>query len=228
MAKALLFDVGDVLLEHNWRLLEWLSEKFGRDLGGRGPLAPDSDPAWCLLESGEISNDEYWDVTAVAAGFGDRISLWRTMAHELGDAAFAEDAFVLVDEAIAKGIPIGILSNDLIRSSGREWVDSRPEFSKFDVVIDCTEFGQRKPASAPYLHAAEELGFGVDEIVFLDDMAYCIRGAREVGMIAVQVDPLNRGIAFDEVRRLVGLPTGGSGTDGSGTGGSGSGATKVG
>jgi putative hydrolase of the HAD superfamily len=205
MPKALLFDVGDVLMEHNWRLLELLSRKVGRDLGGRGPFAPETDPVWKRFLNHEISLDTYWDIVSETAGYGDRISLWRAMAQELGDDVFASDSLAFVDEAKAAGIPVGILTNDLVRSSGRPWVDSRPEFTKFDMLVDCTEFGERKPAPAPYLHAAALLGLAVEEIVFLDDMQYCITGAEAVGMVGVLVDPLNRTVAFDEARRLVGL-----------------------
>jgi putative hydrolase of the HAD superfamily len=206
MAKALLFDVGDVVMEHNWRLLELLGNQLGRDLGSKGPFDPDSDPQWVRCENGEISNDEYWDQAAKNAGYEDRISLWRAMSAVLDGDVFAKDALELVDEARAAGISVGVLSNDLIRSSGRPWVDSRPEFARFDMIVDCTEFGERKPAPAPYLHAAEQLGCDPSDIVFLDDMQYCIDGAHAVGMIGVLVNPLNRKVAFDEARRLVGLP----------------------
>jgi nuclear transport factor 2 (NTF2) superfamily protein len=73
------------------------------------------------------------------------------------------------------------------------------------VLVDCTDFGERKPAPGPYLKAAADLGLPPDEIVFLDDTPYCIEGARAVGMVAVPVDPLARSSAFDLARRLVGL-----------------------
>jgi nuclear transport factor 2 (NTF2) superfamily protein len=111
----------------------------------------------------------------------------------------------LVDEARAAGIQVGILSNDLYRSATREWVASRPEFEKFEVLVDCTEFGERKPAPGPYLKAAADFGLPPEEIVFLDDTPYCIEGARAVGMIAVPIDPLARSHGFDTARRLVGL-----------------------
>jgi putative hydrolase of the HAD superfamily len=210
MGKALLFDVGDVLMEHNWRLMELLGAKQGRDLGFRGPFEPASDPEFQRVEAGEIHLDEYWDIAARASGYADRIELWRAMSFEIADDVFAADAFALVDEAIAAGIPVGILTNDLVRSSGRPWVDSRPEFEKFPVLVDCTEFGERKPAPAPYLKAASEFGLPCEHIVFLDDMQYCIDGAHNVGMIGVLVDPLHREAAFNEARRLVGLPPAGS------------------
>jgi putative hydrolase of the HAD superfamily len=205
MPKALLFDVGDVLMEHNWKLLELLGAKLGRDLGSKGPFAPETDPNWRKHVAGEITNDEYWDLGALEAGYEDRITLWRAMGHELGGAVFAKDSMELVDEARLAGIPVGILTNDLVRSSGRAWIDSRPEFACFEVLVDCTEFGQRKPAPAPYLHAADLLGHSPEDIVFLDDMPYCIEGALRVNMVGVLVDPLNRAIAFNEARRLVGL-----------------------
>ncbi len=210
MAKALLFDVGDVLMEHNWRLVEKLGEKRGVNFGWRGPFDADSDPHWRRVVAGELSNDDYWDAAARDMGFDDRIALWRTMSSELEGDVFAPDSIAFVKEAKQAGIPVGVLTNDLVRISGREWVDSHAEFSLFDVLVDSTEFGQRKPAPAIYLRAAELLGLAPSEIVFLDDMQYCIDGAHAVDMLGVLVNPIARTLAFDEARRLVGLPvTGG-------------------
>jgi putative hydrolase of the HAD superfamily len=205
MAKALLFDVGDVLMESNWVVVDELERRTGRQFTGRGAMDPAGDPAWRRCLSGEIEIDEYWNQLAQSGGYEDRITLWRAMSVELGGGVFADDALALVDEARAAGIPVGILSNDLYRSATREWVASRPEFERFDVLVDCTEFGERKPAPGPYLKAAADFGLPPEEIVFLDDTPYCIEGARAVGMIAVPIDPLARSHGFDLARRLVGL-----------------------
>jgi putative hydrolase of the HAD superfamily len=205
MPRALLFDVGDVLMESNWVVLDDLERRTGRRFIGRGAMDPAGDPAWQRCLSGEIAIDEYWNQLALSGGYSDRITMWRAMSVELGVGVFAADALALVDEARAAGIKVGILSNDLYRASTREWVASRPEFAKFDVLVDCTDFGERKPAPGPYLKAAADFGLPPEEIVFLDDTPYCIEGARAVGMVAVSVDPLARGHAFDLARRLVGL-----------------------
>jgi phosphoglycolate phosphatase-like HAD superfamily hydrolase len=131
--------------------------------------------------------------------------MWRAMSAELGRGVFAADALQLIDDARAAGVKVGVLSNDLYRAATREWVTSRPEFDVFDVLVDCTEFGERKPRPGPYLKAAADFGLPPEEIVFLDDTPYCIEGARAVGMVAVPVDPLARHHAFDRARRLVGL-----------------------
>jgi putative hydrolase of the HAD superfamily len=205
MPSALLFDVGDVLMESNWVVMDELERRTGRRFIGRGAADPAGDPAWQRCLRGEINIDEYWNQLAQSGGYPDRITLWQQMSIELGGGVFAADALALVDEARAAGIKVGILSNDLYRSATREWVVSRPEFDKFDVLVDCTEFGERKPAPAPYLKAAADLGLPPEEIVFLDDTPYCIEGARAVGMVAVPIDPLARSHGFDLARRLVGL-----------------------
>jgi putative hydrolase of the HAD superfamily len=205
MARALLFDVGDVLMESNWIVIDELERRTGRRFTGRGAIDPAGDPAWQRCLSGEIEIDEYWNQLAQSGGYEDRITFWRAMSVELGGGVFADDALALVDEARAAGIPVGILSNDLYRSATREWVAGRPEFERFDVLVDCTEFGERKPAPGPYLKAAADFGLAPEEIVFLDDTPYCIEGARAVGMIAVPIDPLARSHGFDLARRLVGL-----------------------
>jgi putative hydrolase of the HAD superfamily len=205
MAKALLFDVGDVLMESNWIVIDELERRTGRRFVGRGAIDPVGDPAWQRCLSGEIEIDEYWNQLAQSGGYEDRITFWRAMSVELGGGVFADDALALVDEARAAGIPVGILSNDLYRSATREWVAGQPEFERFDVLVDCTEFGERKPAPGPYLKAAADFGLPPEEIVFLDDTPYCIEGARAVGMIGVPIDPLARANGFDLARRLVGL-----------------------
>ncbi len=205
MPSALLFDVGDVLMESNWVVLDQLERRTGRRFAGRGAMDPAGDPAWQRCLSGEIDIDEYWNQLAQSGGYPDRITMWRAMSIELGAGVFATDALALVDEARAAGVKVGILSNDLYRASTREWVASRPEFAKFDVLVDCTDFGERKPAPGPYLKAAADFGLPPEEIVFLDDTPYCIEGARAVGMVAVPVDPLARAHAFDLARRFVGL-----------------------
>lgn len=205
MPRALLFDVGDVLMESNWMIMDELEQRTGRRITGRGPLDPEHDHAWQRCLAGEIDVDEYWNEVARSGGYADRIAFWRAASDHLGRGVFAADALQLVDDARAAGVKLGILSNDLYRASTREWVASRPEFAAFDALVDCTDFGERKPAPGPYLKAAADLGLPPEEIVFLDDTPYCVEGARAVGMIAVPVDPLNRVHAFDLARRLVGL-----------------------
>src|SRR4051812_49757713 len=79
MPSALLFDVGDVLMESNWVVMEELERRTGRSFSGRGALDPAGDPAWRRCVAGEIGMDEYWDQLARSGGYADRITLWRAI-----------------------------------------------------------------------------------------------------------------------------------------------------
>jgi putative hydrolase of the HAD superfamily len=73
----------------------------------------------------------------------------------------------------------------------------------FDVVIDSSAVGMRKPDPAIYRLALQELGGVVPErAVFLDDHEGNIAGARAVGLHAVLVGPDPRP-ALDELDRIL-------------------------
>jgi putative hydrolase of the HAD superfamily len=205
MGKALLFDVGDVLMKSTWDMLDVVARITGRTVTGRGPFDPGGDPDWQRYLAGQIPASEYWEAKAVGAGYAGRFDMWRDICLRLGDEQFDPRALELVREARAAGVLVGILSNDLVAIGGREWVDTRPELAGYDAFVDATEFGERKPAPRPYLAAVEQLGVDPGDVVFLDDTAVCVDGARAVGMVGVHVDPTDPGVAYDRARRLVGL-----------------------
>ena len=99
---------------------------------------------------------------------------------------------------------VGALTNDGVGINGRAFFDSIPTIASFDAFCDAQAFGG-KPAPGAYLDAARELGVEPGEIIFLDDSPYCVDGARNVGMLAVLVDPMERRIGFDEARRRAGI-----------------------
>lgn len=204
MAKALLFDVGDVMMLSNWEVLDELEQVTGRSIPGRGPFAPADDADWQDFLRGDIDGYAYWDRKAIAAGYSDAINLFAAFPVHLPNI-FAADAMELIEEARAAHIPIGILSNDLVRIAGPTWTANAPELQGYDVFVDATLLGVRKPAPEGYLKCIADFGLPAEEIVFLDDTPECVEGARANGMIGVHVDPLNRGIAFARARELVGL-----------------------
>jgi FMN phosphatase YigB (HAD superfamily) len=204
MAKALLFDIGDVMMLNNWEMLDALEQHTGCVVPGRGPYAPDDDADWHAFLRGDIDNYGYWDRKAHAAGFADGIALFGAFS-DMPTSTFAPDAMALITEARSAGIPVGILTNDLVRIAGTDWADRQPELQGYDVFVDATVLGVRKPEPEGYLKCIADFGLPPEEIVFLDDTPECVEGARSVGMIGVHVDPTNRGIAFDQARQLVGI-----------------------
>ncbi len=203
--KALLFDIGEVVTREQWDLLDELERTTGRTLVGRGPLEPAGDPVWQRYLTGEISFTEYWAEYALANGYDDWRALFRDLPFgEPMDDFVHPEAARLIRDAQAQGIKIGALTNDGVGINGMSFFQSIPILAGFDAFADAQEFGG-KPAPGAYLDATRLLGVDPSEVIFLDDMTYCVDGARAVGMHAVLVDPMDRRVAFDEARRIAGI-----------------------
>lgn len=200
---ALLFDLGEVVTCEQWHMLDHVETRLGRPIVGRGPLDPAGDPIWQRYLAGELGLTGYWAEYAVANGFDD----WRALFRELplGPDNFVHpEAERLIRDARDAGLKIGALTNDGVGINGRAFFDSIPTVAAFDAFCDAQAWGG-KPAAGAYLNAASELGVEPEQVVFLDDMPYCVDGARAVGMLAVLVDPMDRRTGFDEARRRAGI-----------------------
>lgn len=204
MTKALVFDVGDVMMLSNWEVLDELERATGRTIVGRGPYDAAGDPDWQAVLRGELGMYPYWDRKAQAAGYKDGIAMFADFLEKVPNL-FAPDALALLAEARAAGVKTGILSNDLVRISGLVWSTSQPALQGHDTFVDATVIGHRKPAPDGYLKVIAELGLPPEDIVFLDDTPECIEGARAIGMVGVHIDPLDRELGFQRARELLGL-----------------------
>jgi len=85
----------------------------------------------------------------------------------------------------ARGVRLAILTNN-VREWGEGWKSTIP-MDIFDVVIDSSEVGVRKPDRKIYELACQHLGVEPHVAVFLDDNLANVNGARAVGMEAVLV-----------------------------------------
>lgn len=75
---------------------------------------------------------------------------------------------------------------------------------QFDVIIESSVVGLRKPDPAFYELACSRLGIEPTEAVFLDDLGVNLKPARAMGMQTVKVgDP---GVALTELEAIVGFP----------------------
>jgi putative hydrolase of the HAD superfamily len=209
--RALLFDVGGVVMRSSWALIDGLEPVLGVTFPpGRGPFDPAGDPLWRRLADGEITEVEYWDVIAPEVGFASGLDLLRAMMVEAPEEVlYWPAARQLMADARAAGLKVGILSNDLVRFGGEEWLATQTLLLEVDALCDATRAGVRKPHPRAYLVAAEALALAPEEILFLDDAEYCVAGALAVGMEAIRVDETAVEHTFAEARRRTGLPSAG-------------------
>jgi putative hydrolase of the HAD superfamily len=84
--------------------------------------------------------------------------------------------------------------------------DHSAVLSLFDVVIESSKAGVRKPDPRFYAMACDALSIRPDEAVFLDDLGINLKPARQMGMTTIKVTDPDRALA--ELEDVVGFPLG--------------------
>ena len=212
-ARGLLLDVGVVFFKSAWEIADDYERLRGLPSGtvlGRGPLDPNGDERWQRYLGGEATEREYWlDFAAKAQANGAPLdghpTLMRAMFQTPGIEVTRAEATTLVQGVIAAEMRVGILTNELMDFQGREWVESQEWFPWFDVLVDSTELGIRKPDPQPYLVAIEQMGLPANEIVFIDDNPTYVKGGEAVGLQSLLLDVKDPGAVFQEASRRLGL-----------------------
>jgi len=102
-----------------------------------------------------------------------------------------------------EGFRTGLVTNN-VKEASSQWRELVPVHELFEVIVDSSEVGMRKPNPAIFLHALELLG-GVapERSVFLDDAAGNVTGARAAGLHAILVDAADPKPALAELDALL-------------------------
>ncbi len=184
-ADALLFDLGRVVLDidFNKTILCWaghagcepsdIVERFVRD------------EAYRDHETGKISDEAYFD------------SLRASLGVELSDAQFLEGWNAIFAGEMpgiapllaraARRLPLYAFSNTNtphVEHFSNAYADLLGHFRE---VYLSPAIGLRKPDAAAYDHVVNAIGVPASRIVFFDDLAENVEGARARGLLAVQV-----------------------------------------
>lgn len=143
-------------------------------------------------ERGEIGAAEYFD--ALRDTLGITISDQQLVAG--WNAIFEEEPAEVFElfESLSSRIPIYAFSNSNVTHQEfweRKYAKTLGLFRQ--VFVSC-DLGLRKPEAAAFRHVAACIGTEPEKLLFFDDRAENVDGAREIGMSAIQV----RG--FAEVR----------------------------
>lgn len=176
-----------------------------------GPFDPSHDEDWRTFQSGGMNEREYWarrceDFAAITGEPATMPSLCSYLYSGTIDEITRPSALRLIDDAHGAGLPVGILTNDLHSFHDESWLARmQPVIGRFDQMVEGRRDGVMKPDPRAYLLMAERLGVSPQECVFIDDQPGNLRGAEEVGMITVHLDPVDPEPAFAEARRLLGL-----------------------
>jgi putative hydrolase of the HAD superfamily len=190
---AVLFDFGGVLIGSPFAAIGAVGEAGGHDAAEvleamMGDYATDTDHPWHRLERGEIGVAEYGEfVRRQLAERGMELD-FSALARLYRDLGIHHDVVDAARRLRARGYRTALVTNN-VREFGDSWRALVPLDELFDVVVDSSEVGMRKPNPAIYHHALELLG-GVapERAVFLDDAPGNVAGARAAGLHAILVE----------------------------------------
>jgi putative hydrolase of the HAD superfamily len=208
--KALLLDVGGVVIRHAFEL-RWRAEAvFGLPAGTLdrgGPFGPMPDPDWELVEAGKLVEGDYW--AAWTAEVGERAGradltiqrLWQLLYAGAETEFIRPETMALAGEVVAAGAPVAMLSNDLTAFHGPDWAASVVAFRLLGPLLDAATLGARKPDPAVYAAATDRLGVPPGGVVFADDLEGNVRGAEAAGLPAVHFDITDPAASIARLRR---------------------------
>lgn len=217
--SAVLFDLGGVVLGSPLQAIRVYALSLGYEADAIHHVVAKTAPsgAWSRLERGEIDLDRFYvDFEADCLAARLRIDA-RTMMNAMSEAA--EPRPIMLN-AIARlrraGFRTGALTNNWAHSEAPAETTSRSETAPrpgrdgtralkghFDVFVESSVEGLRKPDPAIYQLACRRLGVSPDQVIFLDDIGGNLKPARALGMATIKVEEPR--VALEDLSRLVAI-----------------------
>ena len=211
MIKAILWDFGGVFTTSPFEAFARferahnLPRDFIRTINSTNP----DTNAWAQFESSAIDVD----------GFD---TAFRAEAEALGYSVRGKDVLELLSgefrprmvAALAdcrKHYKVGCITNNMKKAGegpAMAATDARAQtaarvMAQFDIVVESSVEGVRKPNPRIYEIACERLGVRPQEAVFLDDLGIDLKPARAMGMTTIKV--VDERQALDELGAATGL-----------------------
>jgi len=205
--EAILFDFNGVLTTSPFAHMAALGTDAGVD--GQvvldlmlGPYDEDTDHAWHRFERGEITAAEYGvDLFQRAQDANVQLDF-----GSLADMMSRLDIHDVVIDRIralrADGYRTGLVTNN-VKEASKQWREMVPVDELFDVIIDSSEVGMRKPNPAIFTHALDLLGVVPERAVFLDDAPGNVAGAQAAGLHGILVDAADPTPALEALDTLL-------------------------
>lgn len=175
----------------------------------RGVNAANSDAnAWAKLERSEIDADTFDALFAdESARLGHAVSGHDVLALLAGEV---RPAMVTALQRCREELKCACITNNAKVGQGPGMTLDRKKSDEvakiielFDLVIESSKVGFRKPDAEIYRIACRELGIEPSEAVYLDDLGINLKPARAMGMTTIKVtDP---DAALSELEAAVGF-----------------------
>jgi len=199
MIKAVLWDFGGVILTSPFEAFRRYEAEHDLPLDFiRGVNATDPhNNAWALMERSEVTAQQFDELFAAeSAALGYNVAGGDVLSLLAGDVR--PRMVALLDRVKANGYLVACLTNNIV---GGDDVDNARSkqiaeiMARFDVIVESSKIGVRKPEPRFYEIACELLGVNPDECVFLDDLGVNLKPAAAMGMVTIKVNNEDQAIA---------------------------------
>lgn len=183
--EALLFDLGGVLIDIDGRRV---FAHWARCAGVDAAILRSRfavDEAYRQFERGELDIPTYFAALRARLGIdlsdADFLAGWNAML--VGEKTGIREVLAQA----AKHHPLYLFSNTNSAHHAVWGCDYAAMLSPFARLFVSSEIGRRKPEAEAFAYVAEAIGRPPENILFFDDAAENVEGARAVGMPAVHV-----------------------------------------
>lgn len=210
MIEAVLWDFGGVLTTspfeafNRYERERGLPRDFIRTINATNP----ENNAWARFESSEVDLHQFDTLFAEesqAAGY--RVPGREVIELLSGDV---RPRMVEVLKQVKRHYRVACITNNVRSGHGPGMAISSERANRvaevmalFDLVVESSVEGVRKPNPRIYQITCERLGVAPERTVFLDDLGINLKPARALGMQTIKV--LSEHQAIEELRALVGL-----------------------
>jgi epoxide hydrolase-like predicted phosphatase len=163
---AVAFDFGGVLTYSSFGGLASYGTELGLPEAALVGYFRD-DPQMARLEIGEITSREFFKYVCLDAErrHGQRIDI-RRLAAAAGEGERLDPLMLDLVAEVRARCPVALVTNNV---AGAAW-RATFRFDAFDVVLDSSEIGVRKPDPRIYLALCAKLGRDPAQVAFVDDL----------------------------------------------------------
>lgn len=190
--EAVLFDLGGVYTDSPFTAMDEVSAELGttpdtiREILF-GDYHVDNDHPWHRLERGEVTLQIARE-EIIALGREHDLEIDPVvMLSRIGTGGGTRDVLIhRTRELRNQGYKTALLTNNFAEVR-LAWRKLLPVDELFDVVVDSSEVGMRKPNPAIFHHTLELLSVSAEQSIFLDDFAGNIAAAARLGIRGVLV-----------------------------------------
>lgn len=193
--EAVVFDLGGVFTDSPFEALRAAGVAKGASAEDAlsivfGSYDEDTDHPWHRAERGELELEvARAAIRDLGLQRGIEIDLFDMLSYMSSDGGLRHVVVERVRVLRGRGIRTALLTNNVAEFRDY-WRKMLPVDELFDVVVDSSEVGIRKPNPAVFALTLEMLG-GVapERAAFLDDYPGNVAAARRLGMHGIVVEP---------------------------------------